>query len=283
MCNSEQEDLVRIETGLKLRLQELQVEKQIPPEVCTSCFKDLSSRVSQGAKLRAEVNAQEHNKRVLWKNRISIVKSARERMSVKAYAEASVLYEKYIRTLEITQGKEPGQLDPKEFAVPGKDKELTVIASVYWDLMRIYDSQPSYGPKISKIGNKLLEVIPLTAAGRDILNRIEKFSKTANNAKTFKDFLKEARKTTSSSCFIATSVYYFDDANEVVILRQFRDDLLVRNFFGRSFVRIYYATSPHIANFLDQKPHLKAYIRKPLTSFALRLAKRFNLKTSSES
>src|SRR5690606_5176783 len=111
-------DLIKIEAGLKLRIQELQVGDAVPTEVCVNCFKQLTSLVSKGAKLRAEINAKEHNKKILWKNRVSLVKGARERMAVKAFAEAAVLYEKYIRTLEISQDQQAGQLNPEVFNNP---------------------------------------------------------------------------------------------------------------------------------------------------------------------
>ena len=125
ICGSAANDLIKIEAGLRLRIQEIDSESKVPPEVCVNCFRDMSSTVSQGAKLRAERNAKEHNKKVLWKNRVSLVKSARERMSVKAYAEASVLYEKYIRTLEISQDQPAGGLDLKIFTTPAFSKVVT--------------------------------------------------------------------------------------------------------------------------------------------------------------
>jgi hypothetical protein len=51
-------------------------------------------------------------------------------------------------------------------------------------------------------------------------------------------------------CFIATAVYGSYDAPEVIILRKFRDKVLLANFLGRRFVKLYYHLSPPIANII---------------------------------
>lgn len=46
------------------------------------------------------------------------------------------------------------------------------------------------------------------------------------------------------SCYIATFVYGDYYADEVLVLREFRDNILLKNIFGRLFVIFYYKTSP---------------------------------------
>ena len=48
--------------------------------------------------------------------------------------------------------------------------------------------------------------------------------------------LKQLEGGGSKGCFIATAVYGSYDAPEVIILRKFRDRVLCRNYFGKSFV-----------------------------------------------
>ena len=48
----------------------------------------------------------------------------------------------------------------------------------------------------------------------------------------------------TSACYIATCVYGSYDCPEVWVLRRFRDNVLKKNVFGRSFIRLYYAVSP---------------------------------------
>ena len=55
-----------------------------------------------------------------------------------------------------------------------------------------------------------------------------------------------AKLGTSSSggCYVATSVYGSYDCPEVWTLRRFRDDVLAQTWYGRLFIRLYYAVSP---------------------------------------
>lgn len=277
VCGNAAQDLVKIEAGLRLRIQELDAESKIPTEVCVNCFRDMSSTVSQGAKLRAEINAKEHNKKVLWKNRVALVKSARERMAVKGYAEASVMYEKYIRTLEISQDQGAGKLNLGAFNTPALKKELTVLASVYWDLIRIYDSNPSYKSRTEETVKKLIEVLPHLQSSQDIIGRAERFYRSANNPDAIKLLIKEAKKRQGSKCFIATAAYGSPDATEVRILRNFRDEVLLHNILGRLFVHMYYLLSPSIAALVAQSPRKRKWVRSVLNPIASRLAAKFNL------
>lgn len=48
----------------------------------------------------------------------------------------------------------------------------------------------------------------------------------------------------SGGCYVATCVYGSYDCPEVWTLRRFCDDILSKNFFGRLFIKCYYAVSP---------------------------------------
>ena len=50
----------------------------------------------------------------------------------------------------------------------------------------------------------------------------------------------------SGCCYVATAVYGSYDCPEVWTLRRFRDDSLAETWYGRAFVRTYYAISPTI-------------------------------------
>jgi len=68
-------------------------------------------------------------------------------------------------------------------------------------------------------------------------------------------------------CFIATAVYGPGRAEEIELLKRFRDDYLLTNPVGRALVRVYYEYSPPIARFLERHEAAKAVTRtafKPL-------------------
>lgn len=73
-----------------------------------------------------------------------------------------------------------------------------------------------------------------------------------------------------SACFIASAVYGDANAPEVVALRQFRDQSLRSNTFGRAFIAVYYRLSPPIAHFLVNRPKLATSVKGALNAFLRR-------------
>jgi len=65
-------------------------------------------------------------------------------------------------------------------------------------------------------------------------------------------------------CFIATAAYGTPMAEEVQILREFRDEYLITNPLGQAFVDFYYKVSPSIAEFITEHPSLKPIVRAVL-------------------
>jgi len=62
-------------------------------------------------------------------------------------------------------------------------------------------------------------------------------------------------------CAIATAAYGTDMAEEIAILREFRDVVLLSNSLGATFVSIYYRTSPTVADFISGHEILRATVR----------------------
>jgi alpha-tubulin suppressor-like RCC1 family protein len=62
-------------------------------------------------------------------------------------------------------------------------------------------------------------------------------------------------------CFIATAAYGTPMAQEIQILREFRDEYLLTNPVGQALVGLYYTVSPPIAEFITEHPSLKPIVR----------------------
>ncbi len=65
-------------------------------------------------------------------------------------------------------------------------------------------------------------------------------------------------------CFIATAAYGTPMAEEIQILREFRDEYLLTNAVGQALVDVYYRVSPPIAEFITEHPSLKPIVRAGL-------------------
>jgi len=79
-----------------------------------------------------------------------------------------------------------------------------------------------------------------------------------------------------TACFIATAAYGTPLAEEINVLREFRDEYLLTNSFGRKFCEMYYKNSPPAAEFIADKPALRAVVRfmlKPVIWIIKRLEK----------
>ena len=65
----------------------------------------------------------------------------------------------------------------------------------------------------------------------------------------------------SKWCFIATAAYDTPMAEEIQVLREFRDAYLLTNPLGETFVDLYYRVSPPVAEFITEHPVLKPLVR----------------------
>jgi hypothetical protein len=64
-----------------------------------------------------------------------------------------------------------------------------------------------------------------------------------------------------TECFIATAAYDTPMAEEIQILREFRDKYLMTNPVGKGLGEFYYKVSPPIAEFITEHPSLKPIVR----------------------
>jgi hypothetical protein len=62
-------------------------------------------------------------------------------------------------------------------------------------------------------------------------------------------------------CFIATAAYGTDTAEEINILREFRDVVLLPSRLGAEFVSLYYQVGPSIAKVISQHDFLRTAVR----------------------
>ena len=67
-----------------------------------------------------------------------------------------------------------------------------------------------------------------------------------------------------AGCYVATAVYGSYDCPQVWTLRRFRDDTLAGTWYGRAFIRTYYAVSPTLVRWFGETRWFQKLWRGPL-------------------
>ena len=83
----------------------------------------------------------------------------------------------------------------------------------------------------------------------------------------------------TTGCFIATAAYGTPLADEINILRNWRDNSLIKTKMGRGLVSMYYTISPPIAKYItksDKRRRITSGILRPLINF-LKISKKNNI------
>lgn len=78
-------------------------------------------------------------------------------------------------------------------------------------------------------------------------------------------------ETTNSACYVATAVYGSYDCPEVWTLRRFRDFTLDETWYGRLFIKAYYATSPTFVKYFGDVKLFKSQGKKLLDKWVEKL------------
>lgn len=77
----------------------------------------------------------------------------------------------------------------------------------------------------------------------------------------------------SAGCYIATAVYGSYDCPEVWTLRRYRDKRLAKTWYGRMFIRTYYAISPTLVKWFSETQWFKNMCKPKLDKMVYRLQK----------
>ena len=99
----------------------------------------------------------------------------------------------------------------------------------------------SYGVNPEYIQNKIeetLKALPVERIHHFDQSHQQPVAENANNN------ISHQRR--SQGCYVATCVYGSYDCPQVWVLRRYRDDVLAKTWYGKAFIRTYYATSPHL-------------------------------------
>ena len=75
-------------------------------------------------------------------------------------------------------------------------------------------------------------------------------------------------------CYVATAVYGSYDCPQVWTLRRFRDNTLAKTWYGRTFIRVYYAISPTLVKWFGHSKWFKTFWKVRLDRMVAKLRRK---------
>lgn len=85
----------------------------------------------------------------------------------------------------------------------------------------------------------------------------------------------EKKEKENDPCFIATAAYGTSKAEEIDILRNFRDRTLNQHIVGKFIIKLYYTTSPPIADWIRKTPRRRNIVRKYFVAPLVKTVEKF--------
>lgn len=120
--------------------------------------------------------------------------------------------------------------------------------------------------EINTLGNNKIAKIGVYIEG-EIKKRINEYTEKIRKY----DNGYQSKLKTTEGCYIATAVYGSYDCPQVWTLRRYRDYSLAKTWYGRGFIRTYYATSPTLVKWFGNTELFQSLGRKMLDKKVKRL------------
>jgi hypothetical protein len=220
--------------------------------------------------------ADQERKRKLLLLRLDLARSGMAAYERGDITTAVRSYLGYLKLLEEAKNVPEGGLMPSHFNLKTDLPELMTVSGIYWDLAKIYDH--------ARTAEK----------GRDFLHYLEKyviFSKgftyqplcaeslrkyISNRKPVHKKEFKNAYETLNlEKCFIVSSLADVADPETLPILRDFRNQVLLRYTLGQWAVAVYYRIGPALAKTINLLPKfLRQTIARLMDQIAFQIARK---------
>lgn len=199
--------------------------------------------------------------------RISIARDGKQFSERKDYAAAISQYRRFLDITARAQNVEVKDLRPEVFDKTQQTSESLLISSILLDMIKILDKiDTPTALEERMMCHKLF--IRFTVGqtfqnfAAESLRKFIVYRKTVRHKKEFWNTYHAIK--IKRYCAIATWAFDGSEATEVVKLRRFRDDVLLKTWGGRCFSALYYEYGSSVAQTLDKIPGAKSVVRKTL-------------------
>ena len=125
----------------------------------------------------------------------------------------------------------------------------------------------SYGINQDYISKRIISGLEQSKNPVRIAHSTSKKADAENNS------FNKTMKSKKEGCYIATAVYGSYDCPQVMILRQYRDNVLSATFWGRAFIKVYYFVSPFLVSNFANKKWFNNFFKKRLDKMIVKINK----------
>ena len=133
------------------------------------------------------------------------------------------------------------------------EAKVNTVLNIFSTLSREVDN--NFGQENDELSKQLVETVK--QAESSIRSGATKRTTNESNRK--------------SGCYVATAVYGSYDCPEVWTLRRFRDNTLAKTWYGRAFIRTYYAISPTLVKWFGETEWFKKLWKPTLDRIVVHL------------
>ncbi|MBQ1257028.1 MAG: hypothetical protein IIX93_07115, partial [Clostridia bacterium] len=156
------------------------------------------------------------------------------------------------------------------FELTNEDKEA-VLKKISDAILKMYSVTIVYNTQAgSNVGGIAWQRNMLNATKNAFLTELKQIAEKHSDSYIQELISKMSANESSGGCYVATCVYGSYDCPQVWTLRRYRDYTLAKTWYGRAFIRTYYAISPTLVKWFGHtdwfkntwKPYLDRMVKK---------------------